>query len=132
MVLTVRYMIRFWHSSRPQNCPHEDLYEAEYLAFVGQVTPKFCKMYSKVGEIVQAALSEYNQEVSERVFPALAHSPYRLGKDQLEPFLKELQNRGFHDAAEAAHGAADKELEADRSKAVEKVEEADRLKAKTG
>ncbi|CAM6097408.1 unnamed protein product [Calypogeia fissa] len=95
-----------------------------------KVTPKFCKLYAKVGEVVQAALTEYSQEVSAGVFPSPVHTPYRLEKNQLEPFIKELQDRGFHDAIEAAHGAAAKDQEADNLKAAEKAHAADPLKTK--
>jgi 3-methyl-2-oxobutanoate hydroxymethyltransferase len=81
-----------------------------------QVTPKFCKLYARIGEVVQEALSQYIDEVSTGAFPSTAYSPYRLEKNQLEPFVKELENRGFHAAAEAAHGAGAKDLEADRLK----------------
>ncbi|CAK9201814.1 unnamed protein product [Sphagnum troendelagicum] len=71
-----------------------------------KVTPKFCKQYASVGSIIQAALSEYREEVSSQAFPSAMHTPYRIDKAQTNAFLNELEKRGFHEAAEAASEAA--------------------------
>lgn len=70
------------------------------------MTPKFCKKYAKIGEVINSALEEYNREVTSGEFPSGAHTPYRLENNQLDFFLEDLQKNGFHDAAEAANKAA--------------------------
>ncbi|BBN13320.1 3-methyl-2-oxobutanoate hydroxymethyltransferase [Marchantia polymorpha subsp. ruderalis] len=71
-----------------------------------KVTPKFCKKYAKIGEVINSALEEYNREVTSGEFPSGAHTPYRLENNQLDFFIEDLQKNGFHDAAEAANKAA--------------------------
>ncbi|KAL3690633.1 hypothetical protein R1sor_004284 [Riccia sorocarpa] len=77
-----------------------------------KVTPKFCKKYALIGEVINSALEEYQKEVTSGEFPSAAHSPYKLEKDQLEPFLLGLQKNGFHDAAEAASKASERDTQA--------------------
>jgi 3-methyl-2-oxobutanoate hydroxymethyltransferase len=51
-------------------------------AFVGDINPKFAKRYCNVGQIVTDALRQYNQEVKEKVFPALEHT-YPINEEEL-------------------------------------------------
>ncbi|KAL2623553.1 hypothetical protein R1flu_003758 [Riccia fluitans] len=74
-----------------------------------KVTPKFCKKFANIGEIINSALEEYQREVTSEQDRA-AHSPYRLENDQLEAFLVDLQKHGLHDAAEAASRASEQDL----------------------
>ncbi|KAH7677263.1 3-methyl-2-oxobutanoate hydroxymethyltransferase protein [Dioscorea alata] len=41
------------------------------------VTPKFCKQYGHEGEAINKPLSEYKQEVQDKVFPSVSHMPYK-------------------------------------------------------
>ncbi|GMH42892.1 hypothetical protein BSKO_10811 [Bryopsis sp. KO-2023] len=67
-----------------------------------KVTPKFCKQYGKVGEVIQRALQGYKAEVESREFPSKQYSPYKIKPEEVEIFVKELENRGMGSAASAA------------------------------
>ncbi|CAH8266124.1 unnamed protein product [Arabidopsis lyrata] len=72
-----------------------------------KVTPKFCKQYANVGEVINKALMEYKEEVSKKVFPGPSHSPYKITASELDGFLTELQNLGFDKAVSAAASATE-------------------------
>ncbi|KAG9443925.1 hypothetical protein H6P81_015265 [Aristolochia fimbriata] len=71
-----------------------------------KVTPKFCKQYGRVGDVINKALSEYKQEVESRAFPGPSHTPYRIGEADVDGFLTELHKMGLSEAASAAAAAA--------------------------
>ncbi|KAL9265287.1 3-methyl-2-oxobutanoate hydroxymethyltransferase 2, mitochondrial-like protein [Drosera capensis] len=73
-----------------------------------KVTPKFCKQYSQVGEVINKALSEYKEEVTNGSFPGPSHSPYNISPTDFTNFLNELQRMGLETAASAAAEAAEK------------------------
>ncbi|PHU03511.1 3-methyl-2-oxobutanoate hydroxymethyltransferase 1, mitochondrial [Capsicum chinense] len=73
-----------------------------------KVTPKFCKQFGNVGDVINKALLEYKEEVTNGSFPGAAHSPYKIGAADMDGFLNELQKLGFSDAASAAAAAAEK------------------------
>ena len=70
-----------------------------------QVTPKFCKQYARVGEHINAALSEFRQDVEARRFPDDAHSPYGIDAAEVEALSRELREQGLTRAAGAAEDA---------------------------
>ncbi|GAB2245060.1 hypothetical protein Droror1_Dr00000553 [Drosera rotundifolia] len=71
-----------------------------------KVTPKFCKQYGQVGEVINKALSEYKEEVTNGSFPGPSHSPYKISPADVTNFLNELQRMGLETAADAAAEAA--------------------------
>ncbi|CAI9104074.1 OLC1v1002685C1 [Oldenlandia corymbosa var. corymbosa] len=71
-----------------------------------KVTPKFCKQYAQVGDVINKALLEYKEEVTNGSFPSSAYSPYKITADDLDRFSKELQKKGLNDAASAAVSVA--------------------------
>ncbi|XP_019101733.1 PREDICTED: 3-methyl-2-oxobutanoate hydroxymethyltransferase 2, mitochondrial isoform X2 [Camelina sativa] len=73
-----------------------------------KVTPKFCKQYAQVGEVINKSLLEYKEEVSEHLFPGPSHSPYKISSSDLDGFLSELQKLGLDKAASAAAASAEK------------------------
>ncbi|KAG6480480.1 3-methyl-2-oxobutanoate hydroxymethyltransferase 1, mitochondrial-like [Zingiber officinale] len=75
-----------------------------------KVTPKFCKHYAQVGNVINKALTEYKEEVETHSFPSAAHTPYQISEADVESFLKELENRGLNEAASAAAAAAENEV----------------------
>lgn len=68
------------------------------------MTPKFCKQYAKVGEVIQEALSAYREDVQSGNFPSAQFSPYKIEERELELFEKELENRGLVKSSSAARG----------------------------
>lgn len=67
-----------------------------------KVTPKFCKQYGNVGEVVQQALQQYRADVTSGAFPSEQFSPYKLGSEQeTASFAEQLEAAGFHNAANA-------------------------------
>ncbi|KAK4709423.1 hypothetical protein R3W88_030348 [Solanum pinnatisectum] len=62
----------------------------------GQVTPKFCKQFGQVGDVINKALLDTRK------------NPYKIGAADMDGFLNELQKLGFNDAASAAAAAAEK------------------------
>lgn len=73
-----------------------------------KVTPKFCKHYANVGDVINKALSEYQEEVTNGTFPGAAHSPYKIGAADIDGFLQALEKLGLGNAASAAADAAEK------------------------
>lgn len=73
-----------------------------------QVTPKFCKQFAHVGEVINKALVEYKEEVASGSFPGAAHSPYKISAAEVYGFLSELTKLGLDKAASAAAEAAEK------------------------
>eukprot|EP00284_Hemiselmis_tepida_P007110 CAMPEP_0174918568 /NCGR_PEP_ID=MMETSP1355-20121228/3148_1 /TAXON_ID=464990 /ORGANISM="Hemiselmis tepida, Strain CCMP443" /LENGTH=412 /DNA_ID=CAMNT_0016163747 /DNA_START=167 /DNA_END=1401 /DNA_ORIENTATION=- len=59
-----------------------------------KVTPKFCKQYSAVGATINAALTQYVDEVRAREFPGAAYSPYKMAKGELEAFRAKVWGAG--------------------------------------
>ncbi|XP_065864465.1 3-methyl-2-oxobutanoate hydroxymethyltransferase 2, mitochondrial-like [Euphorbia lathyris] len=73
-----------------------------------KVTPKFCKQYAGVGGVINKALIEYKEEVTNGSFPGPSHTPYKMGATEVNGFLKELQKMGLDKAASAAAIADEK------------------------
>lgn len=73
-----------------------------------KVTPKFCKQYARVGDVVNKALLEYKEEVANGSFPGPSHSPYKINNKDFDGFLNELQKLGLDKAASAAAEAVGK------------------------
>jgi hypothetical protein len=66
-----------------------------------QVTPKFCKQYARVGEIIQGALQQYREDVSAGHFPGRQYSPYKIPPAEVEALVGELRQRGMAQVAHA-------------------------------
>ncbi|XP_027150527.1 3-methyl-2-oxobutanoate hydroxymethyltransferase 1, mitochondrial-like isoform X1 [Coffea eugenioides] len=73
-----------------------------------KVTPRFCKQYAHVGDVINKALLGYKEEVTSGSFPSSAHSPYKISAADVDSFSKELEKLGLSDAASAASAAAEK------------------------
>ncbi|XP_057424080.1 3-methyl-2-oxobutanoate hydroxymethyltransferase 2, mitochondrial-like [Lotus japonicus] len=73
-----------------------------------KVTPKFCKQYARVGDVITKALVEYKEDVINGSFPDAQHSPYKISETDANGFLNELQRLGFDKAASAASDAVQK------------------------
>ncbi|KAJ9188283.1 hypothetical protein P3X46_003654 [Hevea brasiliensis] len=73
-----------------------------------KVTPKFCKQYARVGDVINKALLEYKEEVSNGSFPCPAYSPYKISAADINGFVNELQKLGLDKAASSAAAAAEK------------------------
>ncbi|GMJ01392.1 ketopantoate hydroxymethyltransferase 1 [Hibiscus trionum] len=71
-----------------------------------KVTPKFCKQYARVGDLINKALLEYKEEVANGSFPGPSHTPYKMNPKDEDAFTKELQKMGLDRAASAATKAA--------------------------
>jgi 3-methyl-2-oxobutanoate hydroxymethyltransferase len=84
-----------------------ECYSHERL-FLLQVTPKFCKQYAHVGDVINKALLEYKEEVTNGSFPGPVHSPYKISASDVDGFLNQLQKLGLDKAASAAAEAAEK------------------------
>ncbi|XP_028769235.1 3-methyl-2-oxobutanoate hydroxymethyltransferase 1, mitochondrial [Neltuma alba] len=80
-----------------------------------KVTPKFCKQYACVGEVINNALLEYKEEVTNGSFPDPGHSPYKIDDTDVNDFLHELQRLGLDKAASAACEAAQNVQESSKS-----------------
>ncbi|GFR46950.1 hypothetical protein Agub_g8599 [Astrephomene gubernaculifera] len=85
-----------------------------------KVTPKFCKQYARVGDIIGSALQRYRQEVEERVFPGPQYSPYRMPEQEVRSLAEALRGRGLGAAAEAVLEEAEKLAAARREAAAAK------------
>ncbi|PNX73909.1 hypothetical protein L195_g029819, partial [Trifolium pratense] len=45
-----------------------------------KVTPKFCKQYARVGDVINKALLDYKEDVINGSFPDAQHSPYKISE----------------------------------------------------
>lgn len=73
-----------------------------------KVTPKFCKQFARVGDVINRALLEYKEEVTNGSFPGPSHSPYKMTGSDYNGFFDELRKLGFDKAASVAAEAAEK------------------------
>ncbi|KAL2892114.1 3-methyl-2-oxobutanoate hydroxymethyltransferase 1 mitochondrial [Bienertia sinuspersici] len=73
-----------------------------------KVTPKFCKQYARVGDVINKALLELKDEVIKGTFPGPAHSPYKISAAEVGGFLDELKQMGLETAASAVAEAVEK------------------------
>lgn len=78
------------------------------MIYLLQVTPKFCKQYARVGDVINKALLEYKEDVTNGSFPDAHHSPYKISETEANSFLNELQRLGLDNAASAASEAVQK------------------------
>lgn len=76
-----------------------------YLLWVAQ---KFCKQCARVGDVINKALVEYKEEVTNGSFPGLLHSPYKISEIEINGFISELQEFGFDKAAASTAAAGEK------------------------
>nr|ACG37842.1 3-methyl-2-oxobutanoate hydroxymethyltransferase [Zea mays] len=74
-----------------------------------KVTPKFCKQFGNVGDVINKALSEYKQEVEAQAFPGPSHTPYKITPTDVDGFADALQKMGLSEAADAAAAAENRE-----------------------
>lgn len=72
------------------------------MMYLFQVTPKFCKQYARVGDVINKALLEYKEDVINGSFPDAHHSPYKISKTDANVFSNELQRLGLDKAASEA------------------------------
>ncbi|MCO5607950.1 hypothetical protein L7F22_062152 [Adiantum nelumboides] len=70
-----------------------------------KVTPKFCKRYAHIGNVINEALVSYRDDVTNGSFPSAVYSPYRIDQKEAESFLDDLKYKGLSEAAEAASNA---------------------------
>eukprot|EP00803_Ostreobium_quekettii_P011619 evm.model.scf_692.2 EVM.evm.TU.scf_692.2 scf_692:13046-14395(+) len=73
-----------------------------------KVTPKFCKQYCRVGDVIQKALGEFRAEVESGMFPSPGYSPYKMKPEELEKFAEGLRKGGRAEAADAAESEYEK------------------------
>ena len=66
-----------------------------------KVTPKFCKQYANVGEIITVALEKFRDEVETGTFPSAKHSPYKVGAEDATKLADVLKSQGLDQAAAA-------------------------------
>lgn len=66
-----------------------------------KVTPKFCKRYAEVGQVIQSALMQYRQDVEDKTFPAQQYSPYNIPADEVQELVQQLRDSGMHAEADA-------------------------------
>jgi 3-methyl-2-oxobutanoate hydroxymethyltransferase len=65
-------------------CSGQVLVQLDLLGIYDKLTPKFCKVYSNVGEATIHALGEYGKEVRTRKFPQSGTHTYKMIKGQEE------------------------------------------------
>jgi 3-methyl-2-oxobutanoate hydroxymethyltransferase len=66
-----------------------------------KVTPKFCKRYAEVGQVIQSALAQYRQDVEEGTFPGQQYSPYSIPVDEVDQLVQQLRESGMQAEADA-------------------------------
>lgn len=71
-----------------------------------KVTPKFCKRYAEVGDLIQQALGQYKQDVANGSFPGQQYSPYTIQAAEVAALVKQLNDSGMFDCAHAVREAA--------------------------
>jgi 3-methyl-2-oxobutanoate hydroxymethyltransferase len=75
-----------------------------------KVSPRFCKPYAQVGDVIQNALNTYKQEVEQRLFPTMQYSPYQVEKNERAEFedllYEQLRKEGIKLKPAPVSGAA--------------------------
>lgn len=61
-----------------------------------------------MGDVINKALLEYKDEVTNGSFPGPDHSPYKISSSEVDGFLDELKQMGLDKAASAAAEAIQK------------------------
>ncbi|THG22573.1 hypothetical protein TEA_024543 [Camellia sinensis var. sinensis] len=79
-----------------------------YHDLLGMMQHPHHAKYGQVGDVINKALSEYKEEVTNGSFPGPAHSLYKINTADVDGFLNELQKLGLDKAASAAATAAEK------------------------
>lgn len=69
-----------------------------------KVTPKFCKKYANVSDVIQKALAEYVSDVEGKAFPSEQYTPYLIPDEELSALRKTLRNSGYLNAADECAG----------------------------
>ncbi|KAJ6955439.1 hypothetical protein NC652_006756 [Populus alba x Populus x berolinensis] len=72
------------------------------------VAQKFSKQCARVGDVINKALVEYKEEVTNGSFPGTLHSPYKISEIEINGFISELQGLGFDKAAASTAAAGEK------------------------
>lgn len=67
-------------------CDGQVLVFHDLLGLFDRFTPKFVKRYAELHQTILAALQAYREEVTNRTFPAEAHS-YHVDMQEIKPFL---------------------------------------------
>lgn len=80
-----------------------------------KVTPKFCRRYAHIGNVINEALVSYRDDVSSGAFPSAAYSPYKIDQKEADSFLNDLKSKGLSEAAEAASTALENMTESDNT-----------------
>jgi hypothetical protein len=71
-----------------------------------KVTPKFCKRYAEVGQVIQSALVQYRQDVEGGTFPSQQYSPYNIPAHEVQSLVEQLRECGMHAEADAVQQTA--------------------------
>eukprot|EP00271_Cylindrocystis_brebissonii_P019948 TRINITY_DN6375_c0_g2_i1.p1 TRINITY_DN6375_c0_g2~~TRINITY_DN6375_c0_g2_i1.p1 ORF type:complete len:424 (-),score=79.17 TRINITY_DN6375_c0_g2_i1:831-2102(-) len=85
-----------------------------------KVTPKFCKQFVSVGDVINEGLRAFHTEVRSGQFPSKQHTPYRIEESEVHAFVAQLRERGMAKVADAAEEASEKQQEAKGAKGTEK------------
>lgn len=85
----------------PQVLVYHDLLGMMSHPHHAKVTPKFCKRYAEVGQVIQSALMQYRQDVEEGTFPGQQYSPYTIPAQEVEELVQQLRSSGMHAEADA-------------------------------
>ena len=59
-----------------------------------KVTPKFCKQYAAVGEVITGALRAFREDVESGAFPSRKFSPYRVEGTDADRLVEALRREG--------------------------------------
>ncbi|MCO5607953.1 hypothetical protein L7F22_062155 [Adiantum nelumboides] len=70
-----------------------------------KVTPKFCKRYAHIDNVINEALVSYRDNVTNGSFPSAVYSPYKIDQKEVESFLDDLKYKGLSETADAASNA---------------------------
>eukprot|EP01024_Parvocaulis_polyphysoides_P074049 TRINITY_DN9551_c0_g1_i1.p3 TRINITY_DN9551_c0_g1~~TRINITY_DN9551_c0_g1_i1.p3 ORF type:complete len:218 (+),score=36.67 TRINITY_DN9551_c0_g1_i1:74-655(+) len=59
-----------------------------------KVSPKFCKQFAQVGQIIQGGLQAFKDEVEGQEFPGQEYSRYKIKLEEIDKLCMELNIRG--------------------------------------
>jgi len=80
-----------------------------------KVTPKFCKQYANVGEVITGALARFRDEVETGAFPCAKFSPYKVRHEDAVRLAELLESQGQGTAAAAVRRVVEEEANAKSS-----------------
>lgn len=58
-------------------------------------SPKFCKRYSEIGDIIKKSINDYRLDVLSNKFPCKNYCPYKISEEELNKLLDKIKRNNY-------------------------------------